>query len=286
MKLQDAGAIPTIVNSQIPVSRSNKLSTKKTVKTKYYGSTTQHNKAHKILITGDSHVTNCAANMKSNIRDNFKVQGVAKPGAGADILANSVIREIKRLSKNDVVVFCGGAKHVGRNNSSKALHQITNFIVHCENTNIILIAAPPRYDLMQSLCVNSEVNLFNRKLKKIIKVHHHASVLNIVTIRSLYTTHSLHLNSQGKEELASQIVHRIYSILKQENESPIPPKWKKTIMDALKANNESNEEIDKMDQPRNMNTTSRDVGTSCGLHKSDEMLNLNGFKPKPQTKNV
>ena len=117
-KLQDVSAIQTIVNGQIPVSRNNKLSTTKTVKTKNYGSTTQHNKTHKILITGESHVRNCAANVKSNIRDNPKVQGVVKAGAGADILVTSVKREIKSLSKNYVVVFCGGANDVGRNNSS------------------------------------------------------------------------------------------------------------------------------------------------------------------------
>ena len=46
--------------------------------------------------------------MKSNIKGNFGVQGVVKPGAGADIIANSVISEIKR----DVVIFCGGANDV------------------------------------------------------------------------------------------------------------------------------------------------------------------------------
>jgi hypothetical protein len=56
--------------------------------------------------------------------------------------------EIRSLLKSYVVVFCGGSSDVGRNNSSKALHQFMNFIVNCEHTNIILITAPPRYDLM------------------------------------------------------------------------------------------------------------------------------------------
>jgi hypothetical protein len=45
-----------------------------------------HRKDHKVLIIGDSHMSNCAANIKSNIKDNFEVQGVVKPGAGANIL--------------------------------------------------------------------------------------------------------------------------------------------------------------------------------------------------------
>jgi predicted phosphodiesterase len=73
---------------------------------------------HKVLNIGDSHIRNCAANIKSNIKDNFEVQGVVKPGAGTNILVNSVNNEVRSLSKSDVVIFCGGANDVGRNNSS------------------------------------------------------------------------------------------------------------------------------------------------------------------------
>jgi len=173
-----------------------------------------------------------------------------------------------------------------RNNSSKAIHQIINFIVHHENTNIILITAPPRYDLMQSSCVNNEINLFNRKPQQITKVHHHTSILDILTVRNFFTTHGLHLNGQGKEKLANQIVCHVYSILKQEEISPIPLKWKKTVLDAMEVINESNAEIDEMDQPGNTNTTSKDLGMLCSSDKSDEILNLKRFKPKPENKKV
>jgi hypothetical protein len=66
-------------------------------------------------------------NVKSNIKDNFRVQGVVKPGAGGNVLVNSMKNEVRSLSKSDFVVFCGGANGVGRNNSSVALHQIMNF---------------------------------------------------------------------------------------------------------------------------------------------------------------
>jgi len=135
---------------------------------------------------------------------------------------------------------------------------------------------------MQSSCVNNEINLFNRKLKKITKVHHHTSILDIVTVRKLFTTHGLHLNGQGKEKLANRIVRHIYSILKQEEISPISLKWKKTVLDAMEVINESNAEIDEMDKPGNTNTTSKDLGMSCSSDKSDEILNLKGSKPKPE----
>jgi hypothetical protein len=110
-----------------------------------------------------------------------------KPGVGTNILVNSV-NEVRSLSKSDDVVFCGVANDVERNNSSKALHQIMNFIINSKHTNIILITAPHRYDLMQSSCMNSEIKSFNRKLKKMVKTHHHASVLEIDNDRKLLPT--------------------------------------------------------------------------------------------------
>jgi len=38
-------------------------------------------KEHKVLTVGESHTRNCAANVKTDIRNNFEVQGLLKPGA-------------------------------------------------------------------------------------------------------------------------------------------------------------------------------------------------------------
>jgi len=56
-------------------------------------------KYHKVLIIGDSHVRNCVANVKADIRGNFEVQGLMKPGAGTAILVNSANRDIMSLAK-------------------------------------------------------------------------------------------------------------------------------------------------------------------------------------------
>jgi len=52
---------------------------------------------HKVLIIGDSHARNCAANAKTDIRDNFEVWELVKPNAGTDILVNSVNNDITSL---------------------------------------------------------------------------------------------------------------------------------------------------------------------------------------------
>jgi Ca2+-binding RTX toxin-like protein len=87
---------------------------------------------------------NCAANVKTDIRDNFEVQGLVKPGTGADILVNSANNDIMNLSNRDVLIFCGGANDVGKKNSTKALQHIMDFIKTNNHTNIILVNVPDR----------------------------------------------------------------------------------------------------------------------------------------------
>ena len=101
-----------------------------------------------------------------------------KAGAGTDTLVNSA-HDIMSLSKSDVLIFCGVANDIGKNNSTKALHDIVDFIKTNNHTNIMLVTVPRRYDLMQSSCVNSEIKSFDRKLKKMVEVYQYTSVLEM-----------------------------------------------------------------------------------------------------------
>jgi len=169
----NANAIPVIVSGQAPTSKSNPAQRQ--------SSKSSHRKDHKVLIIGDSHTRHCATNVKSEIKDNYDVQGLVKLGAGASILMNSVNSEIASLTKIDVVVLCGGANDVSKNNSKMALRHIRNFIKTNNHTNIILVSAPHRYNLMKSSCVSSEIKAFNRKLMKSIRAYKYASVLEMST---------------------------------------------------------------------------------------------------------
>jgi len=66
--------IPVIVKGQALTSKSNP--------TQRQSSKTSHRKDHKALIIGDSHTRLCATNVKSEIKDNYDVQGLVKPGTG------------------------------------------------------------------------------------------------------------------------------------------------------------------------------------------------------------
>jgi len=131
-KLHDTGmnlncTIPVIVNGQVSSSKSEKMSAISDKGTNncdvespvsWFSSKSSYVKDHKVLIIGDSHARNCAANVKSDIRGNFKVQGPVKPGSGTDILVNSANCDIMSLSKSDVLIFCRGPNDVGKNNST------------------------------------------------------------------------------------------------------------------------------------------------------------------------
>jgi hypothetical protein len=140
-------------NSTIPVRVNGQAPSRKSYTIKRPSSNSSPSKDHKVLIIGDSHIRHCASNVKSEIKDTYHVQGLVKPGAGSGTLANSATSDITNLTKNDVIIFCGGANDVAKNNSKTTLRNIRNFI----NTKIILISVPHRYDLMQFSCVNNEI---------------------------------------------------------------------------------------------------------------------------------
>jgi capsular polysaccharide biosynthesis protein len=67
------------------------------------------------------------------------------------------------------VIIWGGANDINKNEVNNSLKHLKNFINTRQNTNIIVVTAPHRHDLQESSCVNREVVVFNRKLRKITK---------------------------------------------------------------------------------------------------------------------
>jgi hypothetical protein len=73
----------------------------------------------KILIIGDSHTRGLAMNLRHNLNDDHKIQGLVKPGSNLTAILNPNIRDIKGFTKNDVVIIWGGTKDVSRNEAKK-----------------------------------------------------------------------------------------------------------------------------------------------------------------------
>jgi hypothetical protein len=68
------------------------------------------NDKQKIVIIGDSHIRNCAAELKQQLGRKCSVSGYVKSGAGLDVIVHSVKEEIGKLNGEDVVVVWGGSK--------------------------------------------------------------------------------------------------------------------------------------------------------------------------------
>jgi hypothetical protein len=96
--------IPVIVKGQALTSKSNPV--------KRPSSKSFHRKDHKVLIICDSHTRLCATNVKTEIKDKYDVQRLVKPGAGAGTIVNTANSDITNLTKNGVVIFCGGANDI------------------------------------------------------------------------------------------------------------------------------------------------------------------------------
>ena len=113
------------------------------------------------------------------------------------MITNSAKEEIGHMTQDDVVTVCGGANNISKNESTSGLKYVTQFVQNRRHTNVLIMNAPPRFDLVETSCVNEEVNVFNRKLKKIM-VHHQTEVINISLNREHYMKHGPHMNGTGK----------------------------------------------------------------------------------------
>ena len=96
------------------------------------------------------------------------------------------------------MILCGGTRDIAKNEANIGLRHISQFANSTADTNVIVTCAPTRFDLQPSSCVNKEVDSFNRKLQKSMKIYSHVQVCSMNTNRNAFTTHGLHMNTLGK----------------------------------------------------------------------------------------
>jgi hypothetical protein len=93
-----------------------------------------------------------------------------KPGAGATEIVAQVNANYRSMGKKDAIVIQVGSNDVYKNNTKIALSLIVKFCEEVTNTNKILLDIPHKYDLEEISCVNKEIQIFNRKLRKVTKL--------------------------------------------------------------------------------------------------------------------
>ncbi|PNF38959.1 hypothetical protein B7P43_G06603, partial [Cryptotermes secundus] len=145
----------------------------------------------KIMIIGDSHIRGCAANLLHMSDESFEVMGKVMPGAGLLNITQAAYKEISEMNFKDSVVICGGSNDINKNEATKGLKLITNFVLQHQYTNIILVPALHRHDLEKSSCINREIQTFNRKLRKLTKFMSHVKLLDIALNREDFTRHGM-----------------------------------------------------------------------------------------------
>jgi lysophospholipase L1-like esterase len=112
--------------------------------------------------------------------------------------------------EKDVIVINGGANDIGsnRNKTNRVLVKMTQFMQKYNNTNIIIVNIPHRYDTDRNSMTNLEIQAFNRNLKKMAKVFSHVAIVEIAVNRKCFTQHGMHLNKIVKEWLSKLIATR------------------------------------------------------------------------------
>jgi len=196
----------------------------------------------KVILLGDSHVRGCSEKLSNLFGNAFSVIGYMEPNANVNDIVNSIDLKSEQLSKNDVVILCGGTRDIARNNSKLGLSHISHFANITSNTNVLVMCAPIRYDLMLSSCVNKEISSFNRKLFKLMKLHNQVQLCLMNSNRDHFTTHGLHMNARGKNWLAetwASIIKSLRSISPPTTVIPLPDQSTNPSNDNDSTNNPS-----------------------------------------------
>jgi len=81
----------------------------------------------------------------------------------------------------------------------KGLKYLNEFVNQRNNTNVMIVTAPHRHDLLLTSYINNEAQIFNRKLHKIMKNKDKVRILDHETTREYFTEQGLHLNAYWQD---------------------------------------------------------------------------------------
>jgi hypothetical protein len=173
----------------------------------------------------------------------------------------------------------GVTRDVGINEMEKGLYHIKNFVKNHNQTKVIVMSVPCRYDLEPNSCVNDEEKVYNRKLEKHLKVFGNTCVIEVDSKRDLFRRDGPHMNSKGKEQIAKKIVKTIEVILNEKKSDPITMKNKEDLLVDKEGTNaetntleiESNQKNLKKDMQSNNESEDNQTGTLS--------LDISGTRP-------
>ena len=178
---------------------------------------------HRIVLIGDSQMRGCSDKLSDILGSSCNTFRVTKSNANLRAITNSINLKDENLRKKDVVIICGGTRDVAKNEVKNGLRTLPEFAKLTLNTHVIVMCVPHRFDLQPSSCINEEVESFNRKLRKTMKTFSHIHVCSMSTNRDHFTSHGLHLNSQGKNWIINKWVSIITPIISKSTVTSTTP---------------------------------------------------------------
>jgi len=134
-----------------------------------------------------------------------------------------------------VIVINGGANDIGskRNQTNKVLVKMAQFMQKHNNSNIIVVNIPHRYDMDRISVTNLKIQEGKRKLNKMAKGFSHVAIVETDLNRKYFTRHGMHLNKSGNARLSKLVATWICRLVKSNNRyvPVIPLKWKDELTD-------------------------------------------------------
>jgi len=179
----------------------------------------------------------CASEMGKYLGPEYEITGTIMPGSRLQNITKLAKNEIAGLSNGDAVIIWGHSNDVDHNKTRKGLIYLNDFVNQRRNTNIMIVIVLHRHDLLTTLCINNEVQTFNRKLHKIMKNKDNVRILDHETNREDFIQHGLHLNATGKDKVVKLLSQNISQIFEVRKNHLITLKWRTIHSDPCLVNN-------------------------------------------------
>ena len=121
--------ILVIVNGE-PLTKRNIKVNNRNASRRVCGKIGDKKQKKKIIVISDSHARGCAREISNYLGKEVDVSGTVMPGAGLAHIVNLAQEDISNLSPYDAVVIWGGSNNINKNETSRGLKHLLNFINH------------------------------------------------------------------------------------------------------------------------------------------------------------
>lgn len=177
-----------------------------------------HNNINKVtqnnisaILLADSHGRGIAGVLR--FQEDLNTTSVVKPGAGIQ----EVVKDCKFkgcVLQNTFVVLLAGSNDIYKNELKVANRVLRDTLCTLVDHKVIVAGIPHRHDLIETSCVNKEIQKANRTYRMICKSNSNAFFLPVDDLeRKHFTTHGMHLNKWGKSALSQKINVLVKSII-------------------------------------------------------------------------